>query len=407
VALVLLALSLPCGCRGIAGYGPAPRSDGAADAIGEGKDAPPLEVAIVDGSLPSEGSLPPSFSCKDYPAGYGYALPLAVDTKRVSGSHTDYTLLVVLEHAALENAHKDGLDVRFRDEAGAPLAHEIEAFRSKPSPRLIAYVSISALASDGIGPRLCAYFGKPNVTPLPDATAASVWKGYAGVFHFAAEPFVDSSPWAIKVTGSATRRSDGAIGTSLQLDATKSQSLRLADRPAVGDAPFSVAVWVRPRQLEAGAWLGLVTKGRESDTEWYGLWARPAGGNTHELSFGWTGFRSCCPWGKGNIDTVERLQPGKWRYLVGTFDGQRQRFYIDGQLVDDQSNSYKNVLKDTVIGLNNPPNEAPAYFDGQLDELRLSKVSRSAEWIATQYQNQLDPQGFVRTLALQCAAGCP
>ncbi len=34
-------------------------------------------------------------------------------------------------------------------------------------------------------------------------------------------------------------------------------------------------------------------------------------------------------------------------------------------------------------------------FDGQLDELRLSNVARSADWILTQYRDHDDPAGFV------------
>ena len=34
-------------------------------------------------------------------------------------------------------------------------------------------------------------------------------------------------------------------------------------------------------------------------------------------------------------------------------------------------------------------------FDGRLDELRLSAVTRTADWVKTEYANQLDPSAFV------------
>ena len=35
-----------------------------------------------------------------------------------------------------------------------------------------------------------------------------------------------------------------------------------------------------------------------------------------------------------------------------------------------------------------------SYYDGSMDEVRISKTCRSAEWISTQYNNQNDPLNF-------------
>ena len=35
------------------------------------------------------------------------------------------------------------------------------------------------------------------------------------------------------------------------------------------------------------------------------------------------------------------------------------------------------------------------YYDGSMDELRISKICRSEEWIKTQYDNQNDPSMFI------------
>jgi hypothetical protein len=40
-------------------------------------------------------------------------------------------------------------------------------------------------------------------------------------------------------------------------------------------------------------------------------------------------------------------------------------------------------------------------FNGLLDELRISNTARSSGWIATEYNNQLNPGAFVNVGAAQ------
>jgi hypothetical protein len=42
-----------------------------------------------------------------------------------------------------------------------------------------------------------------------------------------------------------------------------------------------------------------------------------------------------------------------------------------------------------------PPHGQDRRWDGKVDEVRISDIVRSAEWIGTEYQNQQDPAGFL------------
>jgi hypothetical protein len=42
-------------------------------------------------------------------------------------------------------------------------------------------------------------------------------------------------------------------------------------------------------------------------------------------------------------------------------------------------------------------------FDGLLDELRVSNTARSADWIATEYNNQSNPSAFLSVGTQQSA----
>ena len=42
------------------------------------------------------------------------------------------------------------------------------------------------------------------------------------------------------------------------------------------------------------------------------------------------------------------------------------------------------------------PGDAPNYFAGTLDEIRVANVVRSASWLLTEFRNQNNPTGSIR-----------
>ncbi|MFX0040273.1 MAG: LamG-like jellyroll fold domain-containing protein [Promethearchaeota archaeon] len=90
-----------------------------------------------------------------------------------------------------------------------------------------------------------------------------------------------------------------------------------------------------------------------------------------------------------------------WHHVVATYDGSYMRIYIDG--VQDINNLTKvnNILpssseKDFWIGHGDQPKDKiwSGEYEGQIDEVRISNVARSADWIATEYTNQINPNSF-------------
>ncbi|MHA2277297.1 MAG: LamG-like jellyroll fold domain-containing protein, partial [Candidatus Kariarchaeaceae archaeon] len=74
--------------------------------------------------------------------------------------------------------------------------------------------------------------------------------------------------------------------------------------------------------------------------------------------------------------------------------------YVNG--VDDTGNPpwMGDNPKDTINGINNlnftigAESDGDNPFHGSIDEVRISKTSFSPNWIATEHENQLDPQSF-------------
>lgn len=96
-----------------------------------------------------------------------------------------------------------------------------------------------------------------------------------------------------------------------------------------------------------------------------------------------------------------------WHHLVGTFDGATQSIYVDGKLRNARSvaGTYSDIPEPSRIGNDGFNAVHQYYFDGLIDEVRISKVARSGDWILTQYQNQSNLGTFITVGPLECAEG--
>jgi len=95
--------------------------------------------------------------------------------------------------------------------------------------------------------------------------------------------------------------------------------------------------------------------------------------------------------------TISSIPLGIFVHYVGSYDGSYIKIYKNGYLENSTSylgNVSTNIQQPLVIG-RWYGNYNGYYFDGIIDEVRVSKVARSAGWINTSYLNQQDPQSFI------------
>ena len=99
-----------------------------------------------------------------------------------------------------------------------------------------------------------------------------------------------------------------------------------------------------------------------------------------------------------------------WRYLVYTVDGARhvQSMYIDGifQCSTNDINpiNYSGLGPNTFLGTHGNKKTA-SYAFGCIDEARVCRVARSADWIKLCYMNQKQQDALVRWLDTGKAIG--
>jgi hypothetical protein len=103
----------------------------------------------------------------------------------------------------------------------------------------------------------------------------------------------------------------------------------------------------------------------------------------------------------GNGDNGGTPSVGTWHHTAVTVDATTWQGFIDGSLTtinEDMGNNFSNLdaVSPFFIGcqINNGGNPANA-IEGPMDEYRVSDIARSANWIATCYNNQDVPSTFV------------
>jgi hypothetical protein len=106
-------------------------------------------------------------------------------------------------------------------------------------------------------------------------------------------------------------------------------------------------------------------------------------------------------------DTTTRLANNTWAYVVATYNHSNIRLYVNGTQVASSAQTAA-LLADTaslIIAKENYDNLR--FFNGTIDEIRISGMARSADWVKTSYNNQSNPSIFFTLGSEQTQAIAP
>ncbi|MHA2278936.1 MAG: DUF2341 domain-containing protein, partial [Candidatus Kariarchaeaceae archaeon] len=325
-----------------------------------------------------------------YSEDFFYRKTITVDNTKVSGSSSllDFPVLIELVDSDIQTkVQSDADDIIFTDGSGTLLDHEIELFDQSYNSThayLVAWVRIPSLSAT-VDTFITMYYG--NSTIGAQENPAGVWGGtYKQVWHLGetSGAHYDSAKGLYhgEIHGTITQDVNGKINGADEFHGLSSESYieMNASDDLVANSPFSVGAWIYLDVLQSN-WIGVVQLGRDVEPDWLGLWL--SGSNT--IVFGWD-WRS-----GGNIGSTT-LSAGQWYYVVAVFNGTHRELYLDGSTNAGPSSGSYNTISNLnwTIGTDLNGN----YFNGTIDEVRISSTARSSDWIATEYNNQLDPITF-------------
>ncbi len=339
-------------------------------------------------------------------AGYSFRKAVTIDYTQVSGSGnlSNFPLLINLTDNDLRTTTNggnvqsaNGYDIAFTAADGVTqLDHEIEKY-VPTTGEYVVWVRIPTL-SGTVDTDIYVYYGNSAISSDPSAT--STWNSnYEGVWHLDEEVGgTGTADLYQDGTGNGNHGDDGVSATGnsgvIELGQQFDGSDDIINCGSGATLNMSAAVTLE-------AWVHM-NGTQPAEADWYNvlgkdhfylylhrpfdLFGSPPtyigaqfviNGTTHDLDVE-----------AGSIPT------NSWTHVAVTFDGTDVRAFINGS--QDWSRNHPGTIDDSsgeTFYIGEFPGES-MFMNGFLDELRVSSVARSADWIKTGVDNQNNPSSF-------------
>ena len=292
----------------------------------------------------------------------------------------DFPLLVRLHKDFFDfsQAKAKGEDVRFSTGGGVPLPHQIEEW---DAARGVASIWVRVPEIKGnTQQEIKMHWGKSDAASESNGKAVfNESNGYLSVWHMNGP--VKDEVGTLESKDVGTTPTDGIIGTARHL----------AGRQGVfgGDKISNYPTGALAHTTEA--WF----RAEKPNVTIVG-WGNEGGGRGSKVRMQ---FRSPphvhVDSDFSDIKGTSKLPVGEWIHVVHTYGGGPRRIYINGKM-DGETTTKLDIKNPARLWLGGWYNNYD--FVGDLDEVRISKVARSAEWVRLQYENQKPLQTLVGSI---------
>lgn len=314
------------------------------------------------------------------------------NTKVVGGSDfTNFTVLFSGTYAWLKSVPNGGKvtdaqadDIWFSTDlyASSLLDWEIE-YWNPSTGEIVAWIRIPTLttSSDYV---FYITFGDATRTTFTGDVNGTWNSDYKFVQHFpdpSSLDFTESTSNGYASVNNGATTTTGKMGGGVSFNGS-SQSYHVTDlgNAISGDNTVTISGWVKPESPAL-------------DMVWHGF------GNDMQLYHypNSSGFQ--VRWGNSErtYSSVSPTFTDAWHYLVfvKTSTGNNGILYIDGTAQSPSSGTISSTTTsaDQVIYFGSYGNGF-SWFDGDMDEQRINATALSADWIATEYNNQNSPSTF-------------
>ena len=352
-----------------------------------------------EGSVSGDTQFPDNW----YDSAWSSRAPITIPAASISATLTDFPLYIDLAHMPAEffdEVRSDGADIRVTSANGTTLlAWELVELNVASSTGELHFKAPSL--SHTTDTTFFIYWG--NASAVDAQSPEDVWSDdFVLVQHLqedsgAGDFLIDSSPEGNDGAPLGTTPAfnpNSIIGGGYSFSGNNQQRVEIPDDPSLQlSSALTASAWAR-----ANSW----TTPNHNPVLWKGTqigWganfmfriavtdgASPTWGVTCGSTEGW--------FPGGSVTT------GDWYHYTITFDGTIARAYINGAQVatDTSCNGQSlNVFSGSPVrsgfGLRSTLSEE-VHWDGDVDEIRMASVARSAAWIAAEYENVANASTF-------------
>lgn len=316
---------------------------------------------------------------------------ITIDSTKVDATLTDFPILLSVDDSDLGSAQADGDDFVITNSDGTTqIPHEIEKWDGTS----ILVLWFKGDLDSSTDTEFYIYWENSSAANQEDPT--NVWDAnFKGVYHLH-DDFLDSTSNNNDLTNTGSTDAVAKIADGQNYDGVDDESK--IDVAVVGSHPVTFSAWMKMDQLASVA----------DQNFWFHNEADKDVGNIyHGLLVDKVDDKAVIANRNGNgtvsARSVNALSASTWYYVVGVIDSADDlHLYLDGNLENSTTSSTSISNIDRLgIGAWAPTDKFGNFFDGIMDEARISNAVRSASWILTEYNNQNSPGTFHTLGALE------
>ena len=324
--------------------------------------------------------------------GWYYSEKITIDYTKIDKDLTDFPVLVKLDSSNFDfsKAQSNGKDIRFALEDGTLLSYERER-HDNVNQKAEYWVKIPSVSSSA-DTTFYIYYGNPNASDGADPT--NVWdSNFKLVTHMNNNPdsshIKDSTINANNGTKYAAKQPtevDGQIakaqsfdGTDDYIDCGNNASLDIT-------SAITIEIWEKGYG-GGGHYPRIIGKELYSTThenEAYYIYRIGDSGSHTEGNIITSDHNAhAFDWGQNESGNI-------WYHLVATYNGSEIKTYKNGEFINSYSvtGNINSVTKPVLIGTDG---NLAGFFNGTIDEIRISNIARSAAYIkANDYNLRLN-----------------
>lgn len=340
--------------------------------------------------------------------GYAYRREVTINSSQVSTTTSAFPVLATTTLDSLKTTANggnvetsNGYDMVWTDSDGSTiLNYEVEKYDASTG-EIVHWINTDLTAATN--KILYLYYGKSGDSD--HSNASGVWDtDYQSVWHFnqtsgalldSTSNSYDSQASQITTQGSATGQIDGAD----YFDDTIDDYIDAGDVLEL-DFPISISVWTHP---ENSTDFDPIVTSNNISTAYTGYWLTVTSNNSMELGYGNGGALSSAN-RLSRFSSNSSVPQNAWTHVVaviGSTNAADMHIYINGTLDDylysGSASTYdKANASDFVIGKRAPNSNE---YAGIMDEVRVSNKVLDANWVQTEYNNQVSVSSFMTIAA--------
>jgi len=318
----------------------------------------------------------------------------------VSGNVSRFPVLVRLNpsnFSGFANTHSGGTDIRFGKSDNTALSYQIERWVDGAGNNDTAeiWVKVDTVYGNNSSQYIKMYWGKSGVSSKSDGKVVfDTSNSFVSAWHLGEEASGTGASGIYKdATANANHGADyigatdqgGIIGKGHYFDGADDYiQVPASSSMNMGSKNVTISFWVKSSASYQYERLLF-----EHD-----VWGNA--GTCQISSFDGGTLRWNFVGAQAALDYTIDFTDGTWHHVVSIFNdaGNSQKIYYDGVEASSGSNT-GSIGSSNAAAYIGCRGGSTMYFPGYIDEIRVSKTNRSADWIKLEYQNQKANQTVV------------